>query len=134
MTKKPTKIKKDAPENGFDGLTVQDIRRNEICKRLAKESIYKVVEELGKEWNIRQNTMYKLISDAVRHQLSEENKEMVIAQNMMRLNDLYEEAREDLDRKSALKAIDTQNKMVGAYEEKIKIDDNDDIELKFSFK
>ena len=62
---------------------------------------------------------------------SDETKETLIAMNMERLDNIIEESMKEGDKRSAIKAIDTQNKLAGGYEDKVKLETDGDINLIF---
>ena len=51
--------------------------------------------------------------------------------NMERLDNIIAESMKEGDKRSAIKAIDTQNKLAGGYEEKVKLETDADINLIF---
>lgn len=72
-----------------------------------------------------------MILEVIKDMRDPEINESLIAINRERLDSIIEESMEDKDRKSAIKAIDTQNKMLGAYTEKVKVESDKDIVLNF---
>lgn len=78
-----------------------------------------------------QKLVDEMILEVIKDMRDPEINESLIAINRERLDSIIEESMEDKDRKSAIKAIDTQNKMLGAYTEKVKVESDKDIVLNF---
>lgn len=73
-----------------------------------------------------------LLREAIIDLRNEDTKELLTAMNIERLEGIIEKAMNESDLKTAIKAIDTQNKMNGAYTEKIEISGDDEITLNFN--
>lgn len=77
--------------------------------------------------------MQNYIKEASNELYNEDVKETMKQINLMRLDSAYAESIKDGDTKNAIKAIDIQNKMLGAYEQKVQLDTNRDIDVTFNF-
>ena len=62
---------------------------------------------------------------------SDTAKENLISMNMQRLDTIITDSMKESDRKNAIKAIDTQNKLAGGYTEKVQIEGDTEINLNF---
>lgn len=83
-----------------------------------------IVQMTSEEFGSAERTMSQYLKAAV-CALDDRNrgwKDKIVERNYNRLNAIIEDAYEHGDRKSALTAIDIQNKLAGAYEQKIKFD------------
>jgi hypothetical protein len=109
-----------------------DARRTLILTEVAKGTRYTdMVEKFSKEWNLAKSTTVELISETLKYMRSQATKDNLIAMNMERLDSIISDSIKDNDRKSAIKAIDTQNKLAGGYEEKIKLETDTEVKLIF---
>lgn len=109
-----------------------DARRTLILTEVAKGTRYTdMVEKFSKEWNLAKSTTVELISETLKYMRSQATKDNLIAMNMERLDSIISDSIKDKDRKSAIKAIDTQNKLAGGYEEKIKLETDTEVNLIF---
>lgn len=123
--------KKQKDELGSKAISME-ARRHLIISDIAKGMRYTdILHKYMKEWNLGQKSLELYIHDAIEFMRSDTAKENLIAMNMQRLDDIYTESRTEGDRKSAVKAIDTQNKMIGAYTEKVQIEGDTEITLNF---
>lgn len=84
------------------------------------------------KWGLREKTVEKYISDAIDFMQSEDTMNALKSANIQRLDDLFEKSKKSGDTKNAIRAIDTQNKMIGAYEEKVKIESDNEIQFVFN--
>jgi hypothetical protein len=109
-----------------------DARRTLILTEVAKGTRYTdMVEKFSKEWNLAKSTTVELISETLKYMRSQATKDNLIAMNMERLDSIISDSIKEKDRKSAIKAIDTQNKLAGGYEEKIKLETDTEVNLIF---
>lgn len=109
-----------------------EAKRHLVIEAIAKgERFISIVQRFSKEWNLSEKTIRLIISDAISYMKSDETKETLIAINMERLDNIIEESMKEGDKRSAIKAIDTQNKLAGGYEEKVKLETDGDINLIF---
>ena len=107
-------------------------RRNLILQAMASGMGYiTMVNKFMEEWGLSRVTVELAISDTLKFLRSEETKETLIAMNNGRLDSIIEDSMKTGDRSSAIKAIDTQNKMNGAYTEKVKLEGDSTITLDF---
>ena len=110
----------------------EEAKRFLIIDAIAKgERFISIVQKFSKQWNLSPKTVELIISDAIDYMKSEKVKETLIAMNMERLDNIISDSMNDGDRRSAIKAIDTQNKLAGGYEEKIKVETDSEINLVF---
>ena len=111
-----------------------EAKRFMIISMVAEGKTYtEILHECQEQWGLSDKTLQNVINETLAYMRSDVAKESLIAMNMQRLDDLYAESRNEGDRKSAIKAIDVQNKMAGAYTENIKIDGDSEINLNFEF-
>ena len=109
-----------------------DARRTLILTEVAKGTRYTdMVEKFSNEWNLAKSTTVELISETLKYMRSQATKDNLIAMNMERLDSIISESIKEKDRKSAIKAMDTQNKLAGGYEEKIKLETDTEVNLIF---
>lgn len=126
ITKKKNKIKQMNKE-----LTL-DARRFLILTDISNGERYNdMVRKYMEQWGVSHTTVELYINDAIAYMRSEKTKENFVSMNMERLDDIIAGALKDGDRRSAIKAIDTQNKLAGGYEEKVKIESDNEINLVF---
>ena len=84
------------------------------------------------KWGLREKTVEKYISDAIDFMQSEDTMNALKSANIQRLDELFQQSKKSGDTKNAIRAIDTQNKMIGAYEEKVKIESDNEIQFVFN--
>ena len=109
-----------------------EAKRFMIISMVASGMTYtEIVNKCQADWGLSDKTLQNVINETLAYMRSDEAKESLISMNMQRLDDIYAESRKEGDRKSAVKAIDTQNKMIGAYTEKVQIDGDSTIDLHF---
>lgn len=96
------------------------------------KSIRSIRQYLVDELGLTQITAYRIVGEVVEEVLSDDTKEQIKASNLIRLDQIIEDSIDDKDRKNAIKAIDTLNKQVGAYTEKIEVSTDDEITLNFN--
>lgn len=129
-----TKDKRGVKGKGrnFPKQIPMEAKRFMIISMVAEGKTYtEIVAECQKQWGLSDKTLQNVINETLAYMRSDEAKESLIAMNMQRLDDIYAESRSEGDRKSAVKAIDTQNKMIGAYTEKVQIEGDSTIDLHF---
>lgn len=108
-----------------------DARRILILEALAKGlSLRQVIDKFTKEWNISEKNVIQYIKKSIEYVNTNEYKDMVKSINIERLDKLFSDLVKDGDKKTAIKAIDTQNKLIGAYEDKVNISSD---EVSFTF-
>lgn len=92
-----------------------------------------IMKKYGKAWGVTSYTMQNYIIEATQCLYDDSMKESLKNINMLRLDQIFSDAMHTSDRKSAIKAIDTQNKMIGAYEQKVVVDTENTIDVNFNF-
>lgn len=109
-----------------------EAKRHLILEEIAKgTSYYELIQKFKNEWHLQETTVKAAIADALAFMRAESTKDDLIAANMQRLDSIISESMKDSDRRSAIKAIDVQNKLAGGYEEKIKLEGDSEINLVF---
>ena len=109
-----------------------EAKRYLIISEIAKGTKYTdVVKKFIEEWNLSRKTVEMAIDDALKFMRAESTKETIIAMNMQRLDSIISDSMREGDKKNAIKAIDTQNKLAGGYTEKVKIEGDSEINLVF---
>lgn len=109
-----------------------EAKRYLIISEIAKGTKYTdVVKKFIEEWNLSRKTVEMAIDDAIKFMRAESTKETIIAMNMQRLDSIISDSMREGDKKNAIKAIDTQNKLAGGYTEKVKIEGDSEINLVF---
>lgn len=109
-----------------------EARRFLIINDIAKGMKYtEILNKYMNEWDLGAKSLEKYIADAMEFMRSETVKNTLISMNMERLDGIITDSMKDGDRRNAIKAIDTQNKLAGGYEEKIKLDGDSEINLIF---
>ena len=122
---------KEKSEIGKKPLSME-ARRMLIISDIAKGLRYtEILNKYCEEWGLGQKSLEMYIKEAVEFMRSETTKENLLSMNMERLDGIISDSLKDGDRRSAIKAIDTQNKLAGGYEEKIKIEGDSEINLRF---
>lgn len=107
-------------------------KRHLIIEEIAKGERYiNIIHKFSQEWGLSERTVRMQVEDAIGYMKSESTKETLIAMNMERLDNIIADSMKEGDKKNAIKAIDTQNKLAGGYEEKVKLDTDGDINLIF---
>lgn len=94
-------------------------------------SYISMVNKFTDEWGLGRKTVELAIQDTLKFLRSEETKETLIAMNNGRLDSIIEDSMKTGDRSSAIKAIDTQNRMCGAYTEKVRLESDNTITIDF---
>lgn len=118
----------------FPKQITHDAKRHLIISDVAAGMTYsEIVSKYMNEWGLGLKTVQAYVNEAIEYMRSETTKETLVAMNIQRLDGIISDSMTDKDRKSAIKAIDVQNKLVGGYEEKVKIDSDSDIVLNFEF-
>ena len=124
-----TKPKRVAPKR-----VRAEIKRRLILEDIAKgEGYSEIVEKYSKDWGCSPKTTEYYIQDAMAYLRSDEAIENLKSINIQRLDNLYKECATSGDTKNALKAIDLQNKTIGAYEEKLEVKTDEPMEFVFNF-
>lgn len=109
-----------------------EAKRYLIISDIAKGERYSdIVRKYVKEWDLSTKTVQMAVDEAIKYMRSDETKETLIAMNMERLDGIIADSLKDSDRRNAIKAIDTQNKLAGGYTEKVKIEGDSEINLVF---
>jgi len=109
-----------------------DARRYLIISDIAKGMRYSdIVRKYAEAWDLSCRTVEMIVDDAIKFMRDESTKDTLIAMNMQRLDSIISDSMDDGDRKNAIKAIDTQNKLAGGYTEKVKIEGDSEINLVF---
>lgn len=109
-----------------------EAKRYIIISMVAEGKTYsEILNHCVDAWGLGLKTVQNIINDTLKYMRSDEAKESLIAINTQRLDSIISESMEEKDRKSAVKAIDIQNKMSGAYTENIKLETDTDIDLHF---
>lgn len=109
-----------------------EAKRFLIISDIAKGETYMdIVKKYQEEWGLGLKSVQNIVNETINFMRSDETKESLIAANMMRLENIISDSMGDGDRRSAIKAIDTQNKLVGGYTEKVQIEGDSEINLSF---
>lgn len=90
-----------------------------------------LVKKYSKEWGLKETSVMCYINDTISFMQSEKTKSSLLSMNMERLDKLITDSMKDGDRKNAIKAIDTQNKLAGGYTEKISLEGDTEVNLVF---
>ena len=118
----------------FPDQITMDAKRYLIISSVAQGKTYsEILSECVASWGLGIKSVQNIINETLQYMRSEETKETLISMNNERLDNIISESMNEGDRKSAIKAIDVQNKLIGGYTENIKIDGNSDITLNFEF-
>lgn len=118
----------------FPQQITSEAKRHLIISDIAKGMTYHdIVDKYVQEWGLGLKSVQNIVNDAVDYMRSDEAKETLISMNTTRLENIISDSMKEGDRKNAIKAIDTQNKMAGAYTEKVKIEGDSEINLNFEF-
>lgn len=116
----------------FPQQITAEAKRHLIISDIAKGMTYTdIVKKYQEEWGLGLKSVQHIVNEAVDFMRSDETKESLISANIVRLEGIISESIGDGDRRSAIKAIDTQNKMAGAYTEKVQIEGDTEISLNF---
>lgn len=116
----------------IDKQLTLDARRHLIIEDIASGKKYTdILRKYTQEWGLGVKSLELYIHDAIEFMRSDTAKENIIAMNMERLDKIITDSITKSDRKNAIKAIDTQNKLAGGYTEKVKIEGDSEINLKF---
>lgn len=88
-----------------------------IADAIAKGDTYKdIAKKYGEEWQVSPNYIRSIVTEAIALFQDKEYYDKIKDINNERLNNLYKQALDEHDLKSAIKAIDTLNKANGVYE------------------
>ena len=109
-----------------------EAKKHLIMECIAKGMRYTdILNKFTKEWELSPSTVSNYIFETTKYMRDEAVKQNLISMNLERLDSIICESIQDGDRKNAIKGIDTQNKMLGAYTEKIEVDGTTEITLNF---
>lgn len=109
-----------------------DARRYLVMADIAKGMGYtEIIKKYEKEWELSPKTIELILNETIAFMRSDTAKENLISMNMQRLDTIITDSMKDSDRKNAIKAIDTQNKLAGGYTEKVQIEGDTEINLNF---
>ena len=109
-----------------------EAKRHLIISEIAKGTRYTdIIKKFTDEWGLSYKTIEMAVDDAIKFMRAESTKETLIAMNMQRLDSIIADSMQEGDKKNAIKAIDTQNKLAGGYTEKVKIEGDSEINLVF---
>ena len=112
----------------------RDAKRAVLMQEIAKGELpfIEIVEKYSNEWGISKLAVQGYIRDTVAFLQDEGTKETLAASNIARLDKIYSDSMIDKDRKTAIKAIETQGKYIGAFEEKVKLDTDKEVNFTFN--
>ena len=131
------------PMNGAKGKTrkgltwredILYIRRQEIMRLYGKGMTkMSIMNEVMNRWGCTKSSAHKYVTDALSFiaETYKEDADKLKDVIMHRLESLAEDALNENDRKSALKAYDQICKLAGLYEDKVKVES--DTTIKFDF-
>ena len=109
-----------------------DARRYLVMADIAKGMGYtEIIKKYEKEWELSPKTIELILNETIAFMRSDTAKENLISMNMQRLDTIITDSMRESDRKNAIKAIDTQNKLAGGYTEKVQIEGDTEINLNF---
>lgn len=109
-----------------------DARRYLVMADIAKGMGYtEIIKKYESEWELSPKTIELILNETIAFMRSDTAKENLISMNMQRLDTIITDSMKDSDRKNAIKAIDTQNKLAGGYTEKVQIEGDTEINLNF---
>ena len=109
-----------------------DARRYLVMADIAKGMGYtEIIKKYETEWELSPKTIELILNETIAFMRSDTAKENLISMNMQRLDTIITDSMKDSDRKNAIKAIDTQNKLAGGYTEKVQIEGDTEINLNF---
>lgn len=116
----------------FPQQITAEAKRHLIISDIAKGMTYMdIVKKYQEEWGLSLKSVQHIVNETIEFMRSDETKESLIGANLMRLESIITDSMGDGDRRNAIKAIDTQNKMAGAYTEKVQIEGDTEINLNF---
>ena len=111
-----------------------DAKRYCIIHEIASGMTYHdIVDKYIQEWGLGYKSVQNIVNDTIAFMRSDEAKESFISMNAARLEGIISQTMKEGDHKNAIKAIDVENKMSGAYTEKVKIEGDSEINLTFDF-
>lgn len=88
-----------------------------IAEEIAKGATYReLAGKFSAEWNVSPQYIKSIVTEAIQLFQDDEIYKNIKQINNDRLNDIYKEARQAGDLKSAIKAVDTLNKANGVYD------------------
>ena len=109
-----------------------DARRYLVMSDIANGMGYTdIIKKYEQEWELSPKTIELILNETIAFMRSDTAKENLISMNMQRLDTIITDSMKDSDRKNAIKAIDTQNKLAGGYTEKVQIEGDTEINLNF---
>lgn len=110
-----------------------EVRKRQVLDMFAQGKSVKAVKDyLMNEIGLSKFTARDIINEVISEVMSEEYKEQLKASNLIRLDEIASDCINDGDRKNAIRAIDTLNKSIGAYTEKVEIQTDGEIQLNFN--
>lgn len=111
-----------------------DAKKKIILNDLAAGLTYReMVIKYSEDWGVSTTTAKNFIRECAAELYSDEDKEMLKSVNVLRLDECYETAMKAGDIKSAIRAVDTQNKSIGVYDKEKEDETSKDINVKFNF-
>lgn len=120
---------KEKQTGTYSKISKKKIILDELAKGTPVRKIRKYLED---NYQLSQKTIRDLIAEVISEITSEEEKEALKASNLVRLDEIVSDCINDGDRKNAIRAIDTLNKSIGAYDNTIKLETDADIQLNFN--
>lgn len=120
---------KEKQTGTYSKISKKKIILDELAKGTPVRKIRKYLED---NYQLSQKTIRDLIAEVISEITSEEEKEALKASNLVRLDEIVSDCINDGDRKNAIRAIDTLNKSIGAYTEKVEIQSDGEICLNFN--
>lgn len=125
-------IKGGTKKNGFPKKIKKETKRHLILEDIASGLTYtEIVNKYVEEWGLSVKTVQGIVDESVSYMRSQEAKDSILAMNMQRLESIITDSMKDADRKNAIKAIDTQNKVVGGYTQNVVLQSDSDINFVF---
>lgn len=110
----------------------KEVKHHLILEEISKGTSFKdIISKFSDLWGVSRATVRGTLNEAIDYIRSDQTKENLISMNIQRLDALIQDSMNDGDRKNAIKSIDTQNKMLGAYEEKVKLESDGEINFQF---
>jgi hypothetical protein len=94
-------------------------------------SFNNIVKKYTEEWGLAPVTIRGLLTIALEHMYDKEFKDHLKEINLHRLDSIIDESFEEGDYKTAIKAIDIQNKTMALYKERIELQDGIEFTLNF---
>lgn len=73
-----------------------------------------------------------MLREAVAFFRDDATRDALASANVARLDQIYSDSVKDNDRKTAIKALETQGKFIGAFEERVKLDSDSEVNFIFN--